>query len=434
LSLFSFGCRTPAALLAAAIVALLIAALPGRAIASPTCKPAWSIYGGDLGHTRDASCATRFDGRLERVWTANEWGILEFPPTFSRGVIYLAQDNGRITAQDAATGRVLWSRFYGSEWSVSPTIWQPGGLLYIEGRSAGSLHVAGLYALSLTDGRVVWSARRWAGGESSPILISTPRGARLIAVNSAGYMGSFNPRTGASYWRRWIGAPATRDAASALPLPADVAGCPSKPTHRPSGGVHSSLSSKFTGSPAYANGTIYTANYAGDVLAVAWNGGLRWHVRNPHLSVYSSPAYLGGKLYLTSRLGWVVSLNASDGSQRWARATGGVAYGSPAVSRGAVYASSTNGVYWKLSAATGRVQWRQITGQAEVTSPVVVGSRVFFSHHGRCSNAHGSMVAYRTSTMKPVWRFNDGRYSPAIVAGRMLVVVGFGHLYGFRAR
>ncbi len=427
-------------------LALAVAGLTaGTASARPMtpCFQHWLAYGGSNAHSRDASCATRFDGTLRRQWTVDMDGVLEMPPAVSNGVAYTAQDNGRVSAVRITDGSRLWRRNFHTMFSDSPGVWQAGGLMFIESRRYSNKQPArGLFALRLSDGSVAWHDEDWAGGEATPIVIQTPSGARVVAVNSAGWMASWAAAGGRKVWQRWIGRPGGATAAGSsvavspsIQVNVDPAlSCPG--TEPPAGGGGTGAGpvvyrDKYTGSPAYRDGVIYAANYGGDVYAVSWKGAIRWHQRVSQSSAYASPALVGGSLYITSRLGWTLSLSARNGAVRWITRTGRMTYGSPAVGGGSVYTTSIDGTFWRLSARTGRVTWRQQASSKLVSSPTIVGHRVFFGIHGRCANAHGSVVGFQTGSMRRTFTFDDGRYAPAVPTAEGLLIVGFGHLYCF---
>ena len=435
----------PSRLLRAALCCLAFLALAGPASARPAapCFQNWLAYGGTASHSRDASCATRFDGTLRRRWTTNMGGVLEMPPSVSGGVAYTAQDNGRVSALRVSDGTVLWRRNFHTMFTDSPGVWQAGGLMFVESRWQGAAQPArGLFALRLRDGSVAWRDETWGGGEATPIVISTPSGTRVVAVNSAGWMASWAAGTGRKVWQRWIGQPGggTSSVASLTSAVAPVANtdpalsCPGLPSAGGGGSTNPLpvvYRDKYTGSPAYSSGTIYAANYGGDVYAITWRGVVRWHRQIVQSSAYASPALVDGKLYITSRLGWTYSLNAATGQTRWITRTGRMTYGSPAVGGGSLYTTSIDGTFWRLSTASGRVTWRRRAASRLISSPTIVGHRVFFGVHGKCSNQHGSIVGFQTGSMKRAFMFNDGRYAPAVPSRDGLLIVGFGHLYGF---
>lgn len=86
------------------------------------------------------------------------WGT----PVVSAGIVYATDVNGNVYALDAESGAKKWKRALGVPVRAGPAISGDGSLLFVGGRDGV------LYALSTTDGVVLWSQK----GEGQ--ILSTP--------------------------------------------------------------------------------------------------------------------------------------------------------------------------------------------------------------------------------------------------------------------
>lgn len=364
------------------------------AMASPTAGygAVWGVYGGGAAHLRSAAGYAP-PGTL--AWQRRVYGVVEFPPVYYRGSLYLAQDSGQLLSINATTGADQW-RDYTGRVSESPVAY--AGLI-IFGHFNGS-HT--LEAVSATTGSTIWR-RPWGGSEDSPIVVSGRWGPRLIVTNSEGTIASLNPFTGRAFWQRQIGAAGT-------------------------------YSGRYTGSPCYSSGHVYVANYAGDFWSFTLAGRVAWH-RSYHESVYANLACpTGGYVYGVARNGWAFALSATTGAMIWNTRTGYLDYGAPAYADGSIFTTDYSGDFWRIDAATGAVQWHIHTATPSLSSPVVLGHEVYFATAGATPTTHGAIWGYRLADMRLVWYFQDGKYSPAEPVGNRILVCGFGTLYMFHQK
>jgi outer membrane protein assembly factor BamB len=113
-------------------------------------------------------------------------------------------------------------------------------------------------------------------------------------------------------------------------------------------------------------------------------------------------------------------------------ATGAYVYSSPAIADGTVYIGSYAGRFMAIDLASGRVRWSFDAGGRISGSATVVGRVVYtavLAHPGQAKRTWGLDVA--TGAVR--YRGDDGRYSPAVAAGRTLYLVGSRRLYAYRA-
>ena len=68
------------------------------------------MYGRNASHNRDASDMTEVAPPYTRVWKKPGHGVLEYPPSYVDGVLYLAADSGWVGAYHAQSGELIWSK------------------------------------------------------------------------------------------------------------------------------------------------------------------------------------------------------------------------------------------------------------------------------------------------------------------------------------
>ena len=138
-------------------------------------EPPWPMYGYNVARTRDASAFRQINPPFHTVWKRKTFGILEYPPSFADGILYLATDSGWTQAIDARTGDPVWTRRLGAglanEAALSTT------MMYV-----GS-HDGHVYALSRKTGKIIWKTKVAA---RSSARSSTTAGASTAAATRPG--------------------------------------------------------------------------------------------------------------------------------------------------------------------------------------------------------------------------------------------------------
>jgi outer membrane protein assembly factor BamB len=97
-----------------------------------------------------------------------------------------------------------------------------------------------------------------------------------------------------------------------------------------------------------------------------------------------------------------------------------------------VFVGSYNGAFQALDLADGDVRWTHNAGGRISGSATVVGNVVYTSVLAR-PGAPKRTFGLDVGTGKVRWQNSDGRYSPAVGAGRTLYIVGVNTLYAYRA-
>jgi outer membrane protein assembly factor BamB len=353
----------------------------------PDYGPDWPTYGRTLDRNRDASDLTSIHPPYRIVWKNKGGGLLEYPPTYSHGVIYEAADSGWVTARSVFTGNIYWSHKLATV-LASPTLGPK--LMYLPSYDGN------LYALSRATGKTVWKTHLGGDIEGSPALWH----GRVYEGTLSGTMRSFNAANGHQLWSLTA-----------------------------SGAVKQG--------PAIVAGRLYFGDYGGTMWCVhALSGHVIWKTHTAGLSsgyrsgsFFSTPAVAYGRVYIGNTDGKVYSFAASNGQVAWTVTLPNWAYGSPAVSDGRVFATSYDGTIIALNARTGSTLWRHVLPYGTLASPVVVGPYVYVADRGKGAAYKGQLFAYTPKTGKRVWSFPDGKYSSVVAGAGRLIVAGFFELY-----
>jgi len=359
---------------------------------STDAGPPWPVYGRTPARTRDASDISGVAPPFRGEWK-DRTGFLEYPPSYRDGVLYLASNNGFVSARTVNTGQVLWSFRVPAGITGEPAI--AGNRLFFGGRD----HV--VYALGARTGHVVWRHRVGDEIESSPAFGH----GEVYLSDIGGHMRAFDMATGRIEW-----------------------------TFTASGPVKHG--------PALADGKLFFGDYGGVMYSVdAATGKLVWRHATHGLAsgfssgnFYSTPAVAYGRVYIGNTDGKVYAFEEGDGQIAWTYTMPYWAYGSPGVWNGRVYATSYDGTFAALSARTGQLLWRHKLPYKTTASPTIIGRLVYVGDLGAGPGDHGHVTAFDAVSGQRRWFFNDGKYSTVIAADGRLIVAGVSHLYALLPR
>lgn len=337
----------------------------------------WPTYGGSAAHTR-AYAGGAFNGQLKQSYSRTVAGLMEFPPTYHDGNAFVATDSGNVVSFTASDGVNRWKVSVGGIAADSPT-WS-NNRVFVQTRGAGA---TGLNALSATTGALAWRRTGFLGESTA-----TPFGTWICGASSGGQVACFGDYDGSLKWQ--------------VKMPC-----------------------KVTGSLARAGSYLYVADYCGNVRKLgAYHGRTVWNATVPG-AVYANLAVSDGRVIVDARdAGAVYAVSVATGTRIWATAVGAGLYASPSVTSTSVYTASRSGRLVKLDVGTGKLRWATQVAGLVMGSPVAVGGRVFFSVMGANFTA-GQILGYTQAGMSRSFTFTvDGRYSPCIVAGSQLLLVG----------
>lgn len=323
-------------------------------------------------------------GSVRRAWRFDGKRLLEFPPAVKDGVLVVGNNAGRVFGIDARTGRQLWTQKRRSFIASSPAI---------GGRRAYITSMDGLFtAYRLTTGTRLWEYSN--GGspiESSPLI-----------VDDTAYFGAWNGELTALDLRngrpRW--------------------------TYR--------AGADIKGSAAKAGPNIVFGDYSGVLTAVNARTGRRAWSTDVGARLYGGPGVSGNRIVIGDVGGQVVCVDARTGAVLWRHATGAYVYASPAIARNTVFIGDYDGDFEALDLGTGAVRWRFAVGGRISGSATVVGDTVYtavLAAPGQAKRTWG----LATANGRVRFRADDGRYSPAVAAGRTVYVIGVRHIDAYRA-
>ena len=366
--------------------------LPGRTKATiPLYQPQLQSpeYGGGASRTRYVPAVDVPPPSGPPAWQYRGKALLEFPPAVARGNVVLTTNRGKILVFDARNGGVKWQKKH----SESNFIASSPAILPDERRVIVSGMDGRLVAYELANGRVAWE---YSTGKSR--IESSP-----LVIDKTVYVGA---------WNGILYAVATDTGRPRWSFQAD---------------------DDIKGSAAQAGDLIVFGDYSGNVYGVrAGDHSLVWKTKAGK-RFYGGPGVSEGIVVIGDVGGAVVALDAANGKRLWRHPTGGAfVYASPAIARGTVFIGSYNGKFEALNLKTGKPRWTFDAGGRISGSATVVGNTVYtavLARHGEPDRAFGLDVA----TGKPRWTGNDGRYSPAVGAGRTLYIVGRTTLYAYPA-
>jgi outer membrane protein assembly factor BamB len=331
--------------------------------------PCWSVYGRTAARTSDG--ADLGHGKpIRRLWTV-QIGMMEFPPAFCDGTLYVNNQHGTTWAINAINRHVVWKRKTAKMFDSTPAV-TPARVII------GTYDPGSVKALDRRTGRTLWTLKTGGAVEASPVVVNgvvyaTSKDHRIYAIDEA---------TGRVKW-----------------------------AFRTAGEIKDS--------PSVANGLVYFANYAAEVYALdVRTGKVRWRKTFAGLRgdrIYSSVPVRGSTAWFATVRGDIYALNARTGSTRWHSSIPGYVYSTPAISGNHLYIGNYPGKLHAFNARTGRQLWSHDVGGSISGSPTVIGSLVYVS-----SLSATRTVAYSTKTGAKIWSIEEGRYVAGIGTDRAL--------------
>ena len=370
----------------------------GRASPESVSTPSsfvWPTFGYD--HARTNYLSSELKPPFKRVWKMRPTGeLLEFPPSLAKGRLFLVENEARVMALSARTGRKLWKRDLGALAASTPTY--DKGRVYVtilcqractpsigSTKSNGQGRVA---ALSARTGEVIWQRDLPNRAESTPVVV----GDELYFGTEGGTVYGLKTANGRTDW-----------------------------TYRAADAVKGSL--------AYEDGRLYFGDYAGSVTALrARDGKLVWSRTNvsPE-NFYSAPSVGFGRVFLSSTDGKLHALRL-NGNVDWRFSAGpqGYMYASPALasSRGlgpTVFIGAWDRRFYALDARSGRVRWSKAVAGPISGTATIVGGYVYVSAARQGRMAYG----FRARDGKRAFRREQRSYASAIADEQRLYLMGY---------
>jgi outer membrane protein assembly factor BamB len=353
----------------------------------------WPLYGYDKEHTRFFPAPGDVHAPFKQLWVHNDHSLLEFPPVIYGERIYQLADDAVLTALDARTGHILWTRSLGRLSASSPAV--TFNTVYVTILSSGHRKSPGrVIALDSLNGAVRWWRALPAPSESSPLIDH----GRLFFGSQSGLVYALNDRTGAVLW-----------------------------TYRAGGSVKAS--------PTLANGVLYFGDYSGHLQAISEANGHRlWRSASEGAllgsgTFYSTAAVVYGRVFLGNTDGRVYAYDATTGRLDWAIQTGDYVYASPAVANApglgpTIYLGSYNGIFYAINARSGKIDWRFNAHGRISGSATIIGRTVYFADLGQ-HRTYGLGI----STGRMLFQKETGSFDPVISNGSDVFLTGDTSLY-----
>ena len=377
----------------------------GSTMASSNSNPGeWAMYGYDLAHTRSIPEQQSHSGRLK--WRVNLEASPVTAPVVVGDWVYIATNDSRLLALDAASGAVRWETPLGAPANGTPAV--DDERLYV------ALPNKRLMALDRETGDVLWSFRAPGPLLWSPIVVN---GAVYVVSAVEGRLTSVDAVTGEKLWQRdvgkgWSGSPVTWTGKWLVVATGDQIFYFDVGTGE-NFFTYNVVSGRVVGTPAVLDGTTYVAVDIGAYVAVdigailvldidtdtrapfwerptrriwgnlyVWglaprppaSSGLMWGYFVGE-SLIAPPAVTEEALYFGTRSGQVVALDLETREPRWTYQGAGAVLGAPAVAGDTLYVGAGDHLY-AISTDTGEVSWsfqtmRRISGDVVVTSAAV---------------------------------------------------------------
>jgi len=331
---------------------------------APADTPCWPAFGG--GALRNFSRTVQLGIPRRSVWARAMHDLMEYPPTYCSGRLFVNLERGKTVALDAATGDVLWRRPASGLTASSPAISERNVIV--------SSHGGTVTALRQKTGALVWQIRPNVPVESSPIVVRNS----VYVGASDGRLLALDARTGRARWVYDVGA-------------------------------------RISSSPSVVNGLVCITTYhTGVILCLhRLNGQRAWirHFKRDAFrfdSFYSSAASDGHRIFAASLGGEVVALNARNGHTLWSYHTGGWSYGTPSVAGGRVFVADLSGNLWAFRSTNGNLLWHKGLRGKVLGPTLVVGNLLFYS------TLDGHTTAVRVQNGQAVWTLGAGQYAPGI--------------------
>lgn len=365
--------------LAAACVALLLTAGAGAGVA------AWVSGGTDRSGRQPVASGSVKKPRVKRVWAVPLEGKVSARPVLADGMLYAGDEDGKVYALDAATGRTKWTYDAGSRKEASPAV--ADGTVYA-GCKDGSV-----YALDAATGRVKWKFFTGFGVYSTPVV-----------ADGVVYFGTADGRVYAV---------------------AAVTG-KEKWTYR--------TGKQITSSPAVADGRVYVAGYDYRLYALdAATGAKKW-VYNTRSYLDTTPTVADGKVYIYSDYRHTTyALDVRDGRVKWTSDIVNVQVGA----RGEMFGwaaepageTGAAGKFGAVDAATGDKRWLvDLTEDDFATGTALAGDTVYAGN--------GKLYAINAASGHVRWSYVlDGTVSsaPAVADGIVYVAGDDEKMYALTA-
>ena len=259
---------------------------------------------------------------LDEANGATLWGPVDLSGTYpwsnaayDAGRVFAVNNNGVLSAFDAASGALLWSKQLPGQYSFNSPPTASGGVVYVVGAGTGTT----VYAVDEQDGTVNWTELLFSGNDSSPAVTSTG-----VFVAFACDVYDFSPQDGSLIWQHSDGCSGGGGSTPVLfggRLYEGDSLTDKRMFHAPTGAVLGAFPAGPP--PAFSGSTGFFLT--GSILKArdAYSGAVRWSFTGDG-TLTSAPIVDNGYVYIGSRSGKVYALDGSTGANVWTGNLGAV--------------------------------------------------------------------------------------------------------------
>jgi outer membrane protein assembly factor BamB len=239
---------------------------------------------------------------------------------YDGGRVFTVNTDGVMSAYDAASGALQWSRQLPGQYMFSSAPSPMSGVIYTGGAGSGGT----VYAVAGSNGSVLWTRSVANGDESSPAVDPD-----ALYVSYAGpQVYRFQPATGNLMWH-----------------------------------YNSGISGGGGKTPVYYNGRVYVRSGSNGQIFDAANGSLIGS-----FPYGPAPAFDSGRMYFVSG-STLTARDAATQTTLWTQSIANPAYianftAAPIVVNGSVVAGTSDGMLYVFDGASGALQWSGSVGAA----------------------------------------------------------------------
>jgi outer membrane protein assembly factor BamB len=263
------------------------------------------------GYGTDLYALNQSDGSV--VWSQFISGTYFWSnATYDNGQVFVVNYDGLMRAFNATTGTLNWSAQLPGQYSFSSPPTAEDGVVYVGGAGSGGT----LYAVSETDGSVLWTQGVANGDNSSPALSSTS----VFVSYACDFAYSFARTTGQL---QWATSPPCEGGGGKTPVYSNGllyirdASQGDQVLNATTGQEEGTFAS--TTAPAFAGKTAFFMN--GGTLSASVSGRTKWTFTGDG-GLDTAPIVVGSTVYVGSSSGMVYGLDISKGNVVWSANTG----------------------------------------------------------------------------------------------------------------
>ncbi len=318
---------------------------------------------------------------LDRIkWKKRYGNAKSANPVYYKNKLYVATENGKVTATDLR-GNKIWSKVLNG--SVESTPFISANRLYIVTKNGN------FYSLKTNSGKVVWNKKVYGSllFGAMPVIAN----GNIVIATSFGRVYSFT-KSGKENWNIDI-----------------------------ENGIYST--------PAFKKNLIFVGAEDHNLYAIdAKKGKVEWKFQLDGRIVSSSPVVSGNSLMLGCYSGSFYSIDINKGEKLWNFKTGDSIFSTPSIKNNRVFVGSNDGYIYSFNISTGKKLWSYKTGNKNLSTPIAAGKKIFVSSGKK-------VYALSQVTGKKIWAYDFNstvKFSPRVVGNNVFVGLASGEVVSVR--